>query len=658
MKFNFDKIRMPYREDKVFGILSLLFLVVPLAFSVVTYENFETIKYFFWLVLIAWGCIVFLKNRKIKIIDKKILWTLLVIGVLAFFSTLGSLDRLNSLFGFYYRFTGSLLFIFLWLVLIFLLFQTLNKEKFIFLVKILVFDALLISLVGFAQSMEIAFYGGSDVVGGFIRAPSLLGNPNFSTMFLVSSVPFAAILWLKGKTLTAKLYYGVTLFFAIIVSFILSSRGALLALLGSLAVVIVLSLWFKFSKKLLFKIIVFTGIFLAIGIIFLQVSRPGTIGSALNYSDENVSLRLQVWNQTIYNLKDNPLLGTGPGTFHILFSRTRGTELAGQRGIFDDAHNLYLNLAATFGIPFLAAFLLIIFFGFYFGIQKLRQSPDYFALASIAALSALLISASFNPVPIPMYMFSALLVAGLSLNLVKDKELEIPKWISVSGIILGMLVILFGFAFIIGEHLFFYSYRQYFQNDYKAGKKYTAMALQINPTNELYFLYNIGSKIRLGEASEQVIPEIEKMKRMHPNQNSSFVKASNLYYLLYQQTGKRKFLEKAVLELEISLKMDPLFAERYGQLGFYLYELGKLNLSEQSLKTGLVLKSEFFPSWLLLAKVYQLQDNREKSMFALEKAYKLRPDLPQVKYMWRIAQFEKDIQKVPIQIFVAQGRLE
>src|SRR4051812_12790322 len=43
--------RLPYPEDKMFGLLWFLSLIVPLAFSVFNYESFEIIKFGFLLLL-------------------------------------------------------------------------------------------------------------------------------------------------------------------------------------------------------------------------------------------------------------------------------------------------------------------------------------------------------------------------------------------------------------------------------------------------------------------------------------------------------------------------------------------------------------------------------------------------------------------------------
>jgi len=55
MNLSIAKMRWPYRDDTVFSLLSFIVLTVPLAFSMFTNENFETIKYVLWLVFLGFA---------------------------------------------------------------------------------------------------------------------------------------------------------------------------------------------------------------------------------------------------------------------------------------------------------------------------------------------------------------------------------------------------------------------------------------------------------------------------------------------------------------------------------------------------------------------------------------------------------------------------
>jgi len=65
-----------------------------------------------------------------------------------------------------------------------------------------------------------------------------------------------------------------------------------------------------------------------------------------------------------------------------------------------------------------------------------------------------------------------------------------------------------------------------------------------------------------------------------------------------------------------------------------------------------------FAPWVLLGKIYQLEGNKAATVQALSRAFKLRPDIPQLEYMIYLAKNLSDIKKVPIQIAPMPAHLE
>src|SRR5438128_196335 len=107
-----NNFRLPYREDSSFSFLVLLIFIVPLAFTIYTYENFETVKFSLFLFLFGCSLLSFvIKVFRQKFFDIKyhktfyiwlgvfILWTAL--------STIFAYDKLYAVVGFYYRFTNG-----------------------------------------------------------------------------------------------------------------------------------------------------------------------------------------------------------------------------------------------------------------------------------------------------------------------------------------------------------------------------------------------------------------------------------------------------------------------------------------------------------------------------------------------------------------------
>jgi O-antigen ligase len=658
--------RLPFREDKLTSVIAFLIFIVPLAFSIFTYENFETIKYTLWMILFGFASLIFVSVTKANSagsdkwnfkVYKTFFWCLLVFLASALVSTIYSRDILNSFFGFYYRFTNSLLFYVLFAGLIVGILQILDKARLEFFAKILSLNALLIAVGGLLQSQGLGFYGGLDA-GGFLRAPSFLGNPNFSSMFLIAALPFTLVFFFKTENLVAKVYYGLTAISVILCVFVLASRGAILGLVAVCFTALVSLFFTKIKKETVIKLIIGALLLGVLGWGLLRMSRPDVLRGGLNINDQNITTRLIVWKATLQGIIEHPLGGAGLGNFHIFFESVRPNFLVGNIGVFDDAHNLFLHLGATGGIPLFITFFALLVIGIIGALRNLRNNPDPLVIATIASTVGFIIASCFTPVSIGCFLLLAVVLSFLVFFSGESRQFFVTKKVLPTIGFFGVVLIIVGLLFIVSEHIFLFGYQKYFQEDYNSSLRLNKIAHTINPTNQLSAIYWIGNNIILKQNDPQVLEGINTLIRAHPNQARSYVVASNLYSLWYKRTSDKKYLQPAIENLELALKLDPFFSERYGQIGLYYYELGDHEKAMQYLNLCLSQKPDHFPAWMLIAKIYQQQGNRGQALFAIEKAYKLKPDIIQVKYMWEIAKREPDIKKVPIDIIIAPGKLE
>jgi O-antigen ligase len=357
--------RLPFREDKVFSLLFLIVLTVPLVFTWQTYEKYETVKLAVWLFLLGWIFLLFLFKKQSLSPDSRANW--LLVGFLGFglVSAFLGYSRLNGFLGLYPRFTSGFVFYFLWIATLFFFIGVLNRQKWQVLLRLLFFDGVLVAIVGVLQSYGVGFYTGIDQAA-VSRAPGLLGNPNFSSMFLAVILPFTLPLSISAKKVAAKLYYalGSLVMLWAVVNF--SSRGAWLGLGAAFLFMVGVLAVKRTRKKLILSIVSFAAIFAILLSFTLHVVRPGSIESVVRMSETNIDLRFFAWNVAIDIIGKHPVLGFGPGSLQNYFEQFRGSNLAMQSGIFDDAHNLFLQLAATTGLPsaliFIGLLLLAILF--------------------------------------------------------------------------------------------------------------------------------------------------------------------------------------------------------------------------------------------------------------------------------------------------------
>ncbi len=625
--------------------------IVPLAFSVFSNENFETIK--FTLFLFFTGCALavfilgFYGGRKSVIYNSPLFWLLGLFCGLALLSSLHSLDWVYSVFGFYYRFTNGLLFYVAFAVFLVLLIQSLDKAKFLFLIKILVLDALVISLVGFMQFWGWGYYAGPDLTL-FVRPPSLLGNPNFSAMFVAAVLPYAVALLLLRPGFRSRIFFGIASFFILVGSLLFSSRGAFLAL-GLGAVLSLLLLWLGgFSKKIIFwmlGLIIIAAIALPL---LLTQSRPSALTSIFKTPDINTDSRILAWKSAISGAREQPFLGSGPGTFVVFFEHHRLPGQGVAVGVFDDAHNLFLQMAATVGVPFVLVFLAVLSLAFYYGARSLWREKDALSLAGMLSLFVWAVMACFNPVTVPCFLLLAVVLAGLFFTRAKSAVINLGFFRSGILSILSLGLIGFALALGIGETIFYFAESAYLNQNPQSAYRLSALAKNINPTSQLYFVYYAAAEISLHKPEEQVVKDIEYMKSLHPLHTRSFVEASNLYARQYEETKNKLYLEVAAKNMEQALAIDAFDPERYGQLALYRYQLNDIPSAKSAAKESINLKKDNFLTWILLAKIYQSEKDRPGVIDALTQAFKARPDILQLKYLLGLAKNLEDVSQVPL----------
>ena len=363
-----------YAEKVIeYGFCGLAFFV-PLVFTTSTFELFEFPKmvlvYFLTTLIVAAFLVksALLGNLTLPRtpLDKPIAAFVLVNII----STIFSVDRYTSIFGYYTRFNGGLLSLFCYVALFYVFVgeKAKNKEqrteKF---VRVLLASALLVSAYGVMQHFGIdKDYWVQDVQR---RVFSTLGQPNWLAAFLVMVIPVGLSLLLDAKIRRSELL--VTSYWLLVTAcytafWFTYSRSGLLGF-GAAMVTFLIFLGKENLKKHWRPL-------LLVGVVWATISiltfAPKIVTAATPSaqpqqppSGSTVDIRLAVWKGTWNLIKDHPLLGTGPETFAYSFLPYRPVELnqtAEWEFLYNKAHNEYLNIAACTGLLGLAAYLWII----------------------------------------------------------------------------------------------------------------------------------------------------------------------------------------------------------------------------------------------------------------------------------------------------------
>ncbi len=658
--------RFPFPNDTSFALLAALTLLVPLFFTLNTYEHYETVKFALWMFIVGALVLVFgfrkktdseSATRKTVVVYEP--WYYVLLGlflVVGLFSALYSLDVNVSFFGFYTRFDNGWIFYALWAALIFFLLQNVTREKYIFLLRILILDSLVVAAYGIMQSLGFAFYTG-PTTQLFQRAPSLLGNPDFSSMFIVLALPLVLVFMVQANRRWSKFYYALTALAIIFCTVVLSSRGALVALLGSL-LLCVLGLWlFRVRRTYLYSFAAVFGLALLASGLFFSLVRPTVLQATVELNETNISQRIWVWETAWQGIKQWPWLGSGLGNFSITFEHFRPIFMSDLAGVFDDAHNLFINLAATGGILFVLLFVALLLYPVIRNFLRLEREKDPLVLAGMGSIAAFIIAACFTPVVIPCFLFMAIVLCGLLLPL--SKQITWNKGAIFSGVFktAGSLIMLAALVFIVAEHLFFAGRQEYLYNqNYALANRLLVWAVDLNPTNQLYRLYRTAARIELQGAP--AAGQVAQTVAVHPLDSNSWAEGARLDELLYERTGQKQYIDAAVVSMRRSISLDLFAGYHYALLSYYITEQGQLGQAKEMAKTSLDLYPDNVPPWLLLARIYQL-DGKWKSVEAtLDSVAKKYPQDEFLHLMDQRANQDPKAQQVPIYVPPLQPALE
>ncbi len=429
-----------------------------------------------------------------KIIFKK---TFLDIPLFLFFiiqiiSTIFSIDKNVSLFGYYGRFNGGLISIFVYIFLFYAAVS--NKVNFLSLLKVSLlssFISIIYALPGklnhdltcilVSQGKIIDNSCWSTEINVFnpaIRAFSTLGQPNWFGAFLV--VNFFIGLYFFLNNLNKKKQFFIYLSYLFLnFSFILFSRSKSSFLALIIGLIIFVIFYLKKIKKLkkafisLFLIISFSIILFKTGIDKLdyllnfknlvlknkivenrKINNNRDSQTSIKITDSGVIRRI-VWEGAIELGKKYPLFGTGVETFgySYYFVRPKEHNLTSEWDfVYNKAHNEFLNYLATTGFVGFFSYLILIFIVIYqffkniFFIKNENINKDIYIFLLIIYLGILITNFfgfSTTTINLFFYIIPGFLVIKTLENEQKQKERKINFDISKNQLILSIILVLF-----------------------------------------------------------------------------------------------------------------------------------------------------------------------------------------------------------------------
>lgn len=287
---------------------------------------------------------------------------------LALVATAFSVDPYVSFFGSVDKLHGWLAW-FCFISMFFFAYHLIPAGKTVAIIQTLVYASTLVAIYGILQHFFLEHIPGAGVQAerytGFVKSWAFFDNPNHFGTYLVIVMLLAMTLYLMAKTTKQwAIYLGINCLLLVPMLYTLS-RGSWIALLlgmGLFTLFVVYKqkhLWKRWGILLASYIIIFTTVNVSDSSFYFN--RMASVGEDINSvltdmddSHRAGSGRWGIWKRSLEVARDNPLLGTGPSTFSLVYFTTEEQRAASS---LDNSHNDYIEIAMSMGLPALLVYL-------------------------------------------------------------------------------------------------------------------------------------------------------------------------------------------------------------------------------------------------------------------------------------------------------------
>ena len=220
---------------------------------------------------------------------------------------------------------------------------------------------------------------------GRAGAYGMYRNQNDYSFIIVQILPFLYMLWRTERSWLRRILLLASMATCVLGMLLCLSRGGMLAMVLEMFLVVVMTMRRR-STALLLPLLVVVALG---GIAYQWKMRAENQGGTYTYADSK-DTRLQLWHAARVMFQDNPLLGVGSLSFG---EHAKHYVQLSHDDLGKNAHNTYLDVAATSGLIGISCFLALLWTSF----KRLRstrgkQAPysDRLDALRVAALIALI----------------------------------------------------------------------------------------------------------------------------------------------------------------------------------------------------------------------------------------------------------------------------
>lgn len=614
-----------------YTILSL-FLFTPLTFSFKNFELFEFPKiiliYSFTSILLILHILNHLLNNSPLFSKNRLTFIFLIFLFSQILSTIFSIDRHMSFFGYYSRFNGGLLSIICYFILFQILSVYIDKDFTQKIINTSIISAFFVCLYAILQHFGVdKNLWVQDVQN---RVFSSLGQPNWLAAYL--SIIICFILFQIDQNTSKKISYGMvsnhSLLLIIFTSLLFTKSKS-----GLIAVSVPLAYFFfkmffnkKYRQVLNLSVLVLIPLFIFDNPI-KQIILPrqnNIVIDQLKTEELNITasedIRKIVW-QGAFNLwKKFPILGSGLETFAISYYwvRPAAHNLTSEWDfLYNKAHNEYLNYAATTGSIGLISYLFLIVFS----LLSLKTQP-YLLLAYLTILITNF--AGFSVVVTSLYFF---LIPAFALDKYKKRpQAPSPKPIK---LLLSILLVIpiyflyFSVKYFLADRHYFLS-NQYLSKYPQNSLVEISKSVKLLPSQPEYQIQyaQVASTLALStndntysQKALNALIKAEKISPFHPNY---LKKSAQILFNLGQTDTAINLIKKTSL-------LAPTDAKTFYILATFYQSTKQIDLAKTAYQKAIDLKSNYDHAHMALAQIYLIEKDYQSALNHFQSAYNINP---------------------------------
>ncbi|MBI5574053.1 MAG: tetratricopeptide repeat protein [Elusimicrobia bacterium] len=513
-----------------------------------------------------------------------------------------------------------------------------NEKKRNIIISFLITATLVSTIYGLIQFFDTRFWPPNPAHGldPFIwrqafgkRIFSTFGNPTFYAGYLILVFSlFFSLLW---NNQWKKWFIGIVLLLILFnLRFTFISLSLLSFLIGFFICLILIKkdvVTEKYKKILLMVFIFLVFLFFVLGI-FLYRGK----GELIRY-------KKAIFSATIEMIKDKPILGSGIGTFRIVYPAYRKPEIFLIEGRHntetDHAENEFLEIWSEEGIVGLLIFLWFLFEIFSNTIKKLKSEIEIAEKVLLIGLFSGIITFWINSLyrGVSYYFvapgFFVWVLTGITANIiVSPKYSETPqKWEGFRVLICAVGIVLIPFSILYFPRYFiadvhhniaiFHSKR----GEWEKALKHYNLVLENNPNYIMthYFMGNVYNDRWNAGDPERALQKYEDVKKLAPNYVQVHYQVATIY-------AKLEKWEKAIENYNKYLEIDPVWERTYPLLAMAYAQLGKYKKAEETFIAGLKWHPESADMFLGLGNICYAQKKFKSAERFYKKVLEIKPN--------------------------------